>query len=494
MDIFKTFVLDGSSHDVAIVYDHATPFFRASDVGKVIGINNISKATKLFDADERVVRSVTTAGGHQDCLFLTEPGVYRLLMRSNKPLARPFQKWVCSVLTEIREKGMYDLQQEIDRLRRKHTEELAAALSGSAVGEDAAGEALQELAGENAVLRKYRDDVEAEHHRRLIEVHDNTPLVYVGRIRLRGQQQLIKIGSTASMSRRAAELVQHFGSFTLLRVFPCDDNVKFERFLQQHKHVKPLRFDEDVVPGTKFIEVYHMNSDQLARLMNVASRNVKEFYEGSGSNGVKRMSALLESILKPASVRQPPSVHHEGNAAPPEEDTMEPVVKHLRPLRWKGPSEAVQGSSAVMKAAAILSHESARPYDLVCAVAMATGLMTQEIMKGTLVEVAGGRGFRATMSGGVLAARSRKRSADYEICLLLPFRLVDAAMRRIHAFYPCANLTTTQVNLKHSGGVNAAARRFLGSPTATFSRVRDAYMKVFTPHDYASSNKKSRRT
>ena len=46
-------------------------------------------------------------------MFLTEEGLYRLLMISRKPIARPFQKWVTKVLVAIRENGKYELEHTV---------------------------------------------------------------------------------------------------------------------------------------------------------------------------------------------------------------------------------------------------------------------------------------------------------------------------------------------------------------------------------------------
>jgi prophage antirepressor-like protein len=55
-----------------------------------------------FDHDEKVLLQMQTLGGTQETTFLTEFGLYRLLGRSNKPVAKIFQKWVYNVIKEIR--------------------------------------------------------------------------------------------------------------------------------------------------------------------------------------------------------------------------------------------------------------------------------------------------------------------------------------------------------------------------------------------------------
>ena len=51
---------------------------------------------------------ILTQGGNQQVLFVTEPGMYEVLLRSDSEKAKPFRKWVCSeVLPSIRKSGGY---------------------------------------------------------------------------------------------------------------------------------------------------------------------------------------------------------------------------------------------------------------------------------------------------------------------------------------------------------------------------------------------------
>ena len=44
-----------------------------------------------IDEDEKVVKNVYTLGGNQEAWFLTENGVYEVLMQSRKPIAKEFK-------------------------------------------------------------------------------------------------------------------------------------------------------------------------------------------------------------------------------------------------------------------------------------------------------------------------------------------------------------------------------------------------------------------
>ncbi len=59
----------------------------------------------------------TPPGGLQNVTFLTEKGLYKVLFKSRKPIAEKFQDWVCEVIKELRLKGTYDLQQQLEQAK-----------------------------------------------------------------------------------------------------------------------------------------------------------------------------------------------------------------------------------------------------------------------------------------------------------------------------------------------------------------------------------------
>ena len=59
------------------------------------------------DEEEKGVRIAYTLGGKQETWFLTEDGLYEVLMQSRKPIAKQFKKGVKAILKEIRTNGGY---------------------------------------------------------------------------------------------------------------------------------------------------------------------------------------------------------------------------------------------------------------------------------------------------------------------------------------------------------------------------------------------------
>jgi prophage antirepressor-like protein len=68
-------------------------------------IKKIRNSISDFNQNEKVAYPVGSLGGIQETTFLTEFGLYKLLGRSNKPIAKHFQEWVYNVIKEIRITG-----------------------------------------------------------------------------------------------------------------------------------------------------------------------------------------------------------------------------------------------------------------------------------------------------------------------------------------------------------------------------------------------------
>lgn len=97
---------------------HGEPWFVAKDVCDVLGLSNPSKALLILDDDERTQVSPNNLlglenPGNQPVNIVSESGLYRLTMRSRKPMAKEFQRWVThEVLPSIRKHGGYMAGQE----------------------------------------------------------------------------------------------------------------------------------------------------------------------------------------------------------------------------------------------------------------------------------------------------------------------------------------------------------------------------------------------
>ncbi len=96
------------AHQVRTVIISGEIWFVAKDVCDILEITKYRDAISKLDDDERGLAKVDTLGGTQDMAIISEPGLYTLLMRSNKPEAKPFRRWVThDVLPAIRKTGSY---------------------------------------------------------------------------------------------------------------------------------------------------------------------------------------------------------------------------------------------------------------------------------------------------------------------------------------------------------------------------------------------------
>lgn len=97
----KEFILYGTVEE---------PLFLAKDVAEWIGLSNVSDMISRVDSSE--VTKLNLGGLQGECNFLTEDGLYEVLMQSRKPIARQFKKEVKAILKSIRLNGGYISNQE----------------------------------------------------------------------------------------------------------------------------------------------------------------------------------------------------------------------------------------------------------------------------------------------------------------------------------------------------------------------------------------------
>lgn len=92
------------------------PLFCLADVCAVLGIDNVGNVAERLDDDEKsyIRRADVGLAPGRDIVFATESGLYTVLLRSDKPQAKPFRKWVTGeVLPSIRKYGCYPAPENI---------------------------------------------------------------------------------------------------------------------------------------------------------------------------------------------------------------------------------------------------------------------------------------------------------------------------------------------------------------------------------------------
>lgn len=107
----------------ALVNDE--PMFCLIDICKALEIKNATDVAKRLDEDELTRLNLGSRAGETN--FITESGLYAVILRSDKPNAKKFRKWVTSeVLPSIRKTGGYSMPKttggQIQLLAQGYTE------------------------------------------------------------------------------------------------------------------------------------------------------------------------------------------------------------------------------------------------------------------------------------------------------------------------------------------------------------------------------------
>ena len=107
-------VFNYQSHEVRTVEQDGEPWFVLKDVCKVLGLTTPARVAERLDSDEVSLTHLTDSmGRQQETTVINESGLYNVILRSDKPEAKPFRKWVTSeVLPSIRKTGGYIAGQE----------------------------------------------------------------------------------------------------------------------------------------------------------------------------------------------------------------------------------------------------------------------------------------------------------------------------------------------------------------------------------------------
>lgn len=112
MNELQTFVY--GDKNVRTVEKNGEPWFVLKDVCEVLGISKYRDVADRLEDDERGPVRVDTLGGAQEMTAVNESGLYNVILRSDKPEAKPFRKWVTGeVLPSIRKHGAYMTQETL---------------------------------------------------------------------------------------------------------------------------------------------------------------------------------------------------------------------------------------------------------------------------------------------------------------------------------------------------------------------------------------------
>ena len=94
------------------------PWFVLKDVCEVLGLGSPHKVAERLDEDERnQIPVIDSIGRKQEMSVISESGLYNVILRSEKPEAKPFRRWVTGeVIPSIRKHGVYATAETAEKL------------------------------------------------------------------------------------------------------------------------------------------------------------------------------------------------------------------------------------------------------------------------------------------------------------------------------------------------------------------------------------------
>ena len=103
------------SNEIRTVVIENEPWWVANDVCGVLGLTNTTEALKGLDEDEKTTLRISEGGPERN--LISEAGLYSLIIRSNKPEAKAFKRWVThEVIPSIRKHGAYMTAAKIEEV------------------------------------------------------------------------------------------------------------------------------------------------------------------------------------------------------------------------------------------------------------------------------------------------------------------------------------------------------------------------------------------
>lgn len=149
-------------HTVRVVTIDGEPWFVLADLCKVLDLAKPSRVAMRIADDMRGAHLMSTPGGDQEMTIVSEAGMYEVIIRSDKPEAAAFRRWVTSeVLPSIRKHGGYLTDQKIEEIISNP--DTIIQLATKLKSERAKRAALEKQAAIDTPKARFADAVSASH-------------------------------------------------------------------------------------------------------------------------------------------------------------------------------------------------------------------------------------------------------------------------------------------------------------------------------------------
>ena len=268
MDILKSFSLCGSDYPINIQGTAENPLFQSNQIAKLLGMKCINKQIMNFDSSLKGITESNTLGGLQKMSFLTEKGLYRVIGRSNKPIAEKFQNWVCDVIKEIRLTGEYKLKEQMKK-SEQHWE-----------------------INKKLIIHQAKLDI----HTKLLELYHLKNVVYIAKLKESDDgKYIIKIGSTQNIKERINNIANNYGCIPLLLdIYECMNHTKFENWIRTNPSIKQLYFEIQKKNGAITRETFLVNDDEYNTIIKLIKNDIKTFNSTSHEPSIEKLIELEE--------------------------------------------------------------------------------------------------------------------------------------------------------------------------------------------------------
>lgn len=111
----KKFKFNKTNQEVRSVVVENEAWFVAKDICDILELSDTNMVLSKLDDDEKLTQKIFGSGQNRNMWLINESGLYTLILRSNKPEAKSFRKWVTNeVLPSIRKHGAYMTPTTID--------------------------------------------------------------------------------------------------------------------------------------------------------------------------------------------------------------------------------------------------------------------------------------------------------------------------------------------------------------------------------------------
>ena len=266
MEIFENFSFQDKK--IRVYGTVEEPLFLLKNVAEVFNIESIRSSVIDFDESEKILQDLKSNGGIQKHIFLTEIGFYKFIMRSRKMKSIEFQKWLFTILRELRLKGFYKLDSRKDE--KINIEKLFI-----------------------------ESQLKISRHNALIEASKKSHVIYICELTEKYENRtLIKIGKSDDIKTRIIGLKFKYQKPVFLQhVFHCENNSEFEKYIHNLKEFKENRFNDKLENGETSREIYILNENlTMDYIIEVINKNIKTYEKLNQTEYIEYQKNEIEKL------------------------------------------------------------------------------------------------------------------------------------------------------------------------------------------------------